>query len=177
MGETYKCATCGKVHEGLPMSFAADSPDMYADMTRNERDARCIRGSDQYVIDNTFFYVRGCLEIPIIDSDEVFLWGVWASVREEVFDEISECWNLAGRENIRGPFKGRIANSLSVYPTTLNLKIQILIQRVGQRPLFLVEENDHQLATEQRLGIDREKAMALAALLLHQEPMGFPGGG
>ena len=25
-------------------------------------------------------------------SNEVFLWGFWASVREEVFDEISKCW-------------------------------------------------------------------------------------
>lgn len=156
------------------MSFAADSPDMYADMNRDERDARCVRGSDQYIIDQNFFFVRGCLEIPIVDSDEVFLWGLWASVREEVFEDISGCWDLAGREKSRGPFKGRIANSLSVYPPTLNLKIQIVIQPVGERPLFIVEENDHQLSLEQRLGIDRERALALAALLLHQEPMGFP---
>ncbi len=99
MSDGYKCATCGKSHESLPLSFAADSPDMYANMNRDERDARSVRGSDQYIIDQNWFFVRGCLEIPIIGSSDVFLWGLWASVREQVFDEISECWELSGRKS------------------------------------------------------------------------------
>jgi len=156
-------------HEALPMSFAADSPDMYANMNRNERDARSVRGSDQYIIDQKWFFIRGCLEVPIIGSGDVFLWGLWASVREEVFDEISECWELAGREKSRGPFKGRLANSLSVYPETLNLKVQIALRPVGERPLLMIEENDHPLAMEQGSGINRERALALGSLLLHQQ--------
>lgn len=111
------------------MSFAADSPDMYANMNRDERDTRSVRGSDQYIIDQKWFFIRGCLEIPIIGSEEVFLWGLWASVREGVFDEIEDCWELQGREKCRGPFKGRLANSLAEYPETLNLKVKILLQR------------------------------------------------
>lgn len=145
---------------------------MYANMNRDERDTRSVRGSDQYIIDQKWFFIRGCLEIPIIGSRDVFLWGLWASVREEVFDEISECWELAGREKSRGPFKGRLSNSLSIYPETLNLKVQILIRPVGERPLLMIEENDHQLAVEQRSGIRREKASELAALLLHQRGIG-----
>jgi hypothetical protein len=38
------------------------------------------------------------VEIPIVGSDQPFLWGVWASVLEEVFDEISDSWELEGRE-------------------------------------------------------------------------------
>jgi hypothetical protein len=79
-----------------------------------------------------------------------------------------------GRDLSRGPFKGRLANSLSVYPPTLNLKLQILIPPVGERPLFVVEETDHALAIEQSAGITYEKASAMAALLLHQERGGFP---
>jgi hypothetical protein len=174
MTNSYKCATCGQVHEGLPMSFAADSPDMYANMNRSERDVRCVRGSDQYIIDEKWFFIRGCLEIPITDSDEVFLWGLWASVREEVFDEISESWELVGREKSRGPFKGRLGNSLAEYPETLNLKLRIMLRPVGQRPLFVIEEPDHPLAIEQSLGIARERALAMAALVLHQAHGGFP---
>jgi hypothetical protein len=94
------------------------------------------------------------------------LWGLWASVREEVLDEISECWELAGREKSRGPFKGRLGNSLSIYPETLNLKVQILIRPVGERPLLMIEENDHQLAVEQRSGITPERAWELASASL-----------
>jgi hypothetical protein len=105
MTDSYRCAICGQVHVGLPRSFTAEFPDQYAKMTREERDARAVIGSDQCIIDQQWFFIRGCLEIPIVDSDEVFLWGLWASVRQEVFDEISECWELVEREKSRGPFK------------------------------------------------------------------------
>ena len=106
MTDTFKCATCGQVHDGVPLSFAADFPDTYANMSREDRDTRCIIGSDQCIIDQKFF-VRGCLEIPITGSDDAFLWGLWASLREEVFDEISESWSLL-EERISSSIEGRM---------------------------------------------------------------------
>ncbi|HTD25139.1 MAG TPA: DUF2199 domain-containing protein [Terriglobales bacterium] len=167
MSKGWKCSTCGQSHAGIPLSFAADFPDMYANMKREERDVRAQIGSDQCIIDGEWFFIRGCLEIPIISSDEIFLWGLWASVREEVYDEIGECWTLEGREKTHGPFKGRLNNSLRMYPETLNLKLEIALQPVGARPLFKVEETGHPLGAEQRDGITRTRAMELAALLLH----------
>jgi hypothetical protein len=167
--ETFKCTTCGKVHDGVPLSFAADFPDMYANMSREDRDVRGVLGSDQCIIDQKWFFVRGCLEIPIIGSAELFLWGLWASTKEDVFDEISGSWEVVGREKSRGPFKGRVANSLSIYPETLNLRLEIVIQPVGTRPLLLLEEAEHPLTIEQRSGISRRRALDLASLLLHQE--------
>lgn len=167
--ESYRCATCGESHSGLPMSFAADFPDMYANMKGDERDTRATIGSDQCIVDQKRFFIRGCLEIPIVGRNEPFLWGVWASVHEEVFDEISDCWEQQGRENLHGPFKGRLGNSLKVYPETFNLKVNILSQSVGTRPLFIVEEPEHPLAIEQKCGITPRAAMELASLLLHTE--------
>lgn len=174
MNTSFRCTVCGKVHQDLPRSFAADFPDMYADMTREERDDRAIIGSDQCAVAQQWFFIRGCLEIPVLDSTEPFLWGLWASVLETVYDEISESWEESGREKTRGPFKGRLANSLSPYPATLNLKVKILIQAVGTRPLFIVEELDHPLTIEQRGGISKDRAHELASLLLHQERFGWP---
>jgi hypothetical protein len=94
--------------------------------------------------------------------------GLWASVREEVYDEISDCWNLEGRERTRGPFKGRLGNSLAEHPETLNLKLEIALQPVGTRPLFRIEDTDHPLAVEQQFGITPERAMELASLILHR---------
>jgi len=76
--EIYRCPTCGKSHSELPLSFAADFPDMYANMTGDERDARATIGSDQCIINREWFFIRGCLEIPIIGRDEPLLWGLWA---------------------------------------------------------------------------------------------------
>jgi hypothetical protein len=142
---------------------------MYANLSRGDRNTRGVIGSDQCIIDQKLFFVRGCLEIPITGSHDLFLWGLWASLREEMFDEISESWELVGREKSRGPYKGRMANSLSVYPETLNLKLEIELQPVGTRPLFRLEETEHPLTIEQRSGISRERALELASLLLHQE--------
>lgn len=169
MTDSFTCATCGKLHDRIPLSFAAEFPDMYANMARDERDARSVIGSDQCIIDQECFFVRGCLEIPVTGSTDAFIWGLWAIVCEEVFDKISDSWELAGREKSTGPFKGRLGNSLSVYPPTLNLKLQINIQPVGTRPVFVIEEEEHLLAIEQRSGISRARATELASLLLHQQ--------
>jgi hypothetical protein len=149
------------------MSFAADFPDLYANMNSDERDARAVIGSDQCIVDQQWFFIRGCLEIPIIACDEPFLWGIWASVCEDVFDEISDSWEQRGRENLHDPFKGRLGNSLKVYPETLNLKRTIRMQPVGTRPLFIVEDTELPLAIEQKLCITPTAAMELASLLLH----------
>jgi hypothetical protein len=94
------------------MSFAAEFPDLYANMAREVRDTRAVT----------------------VGSDEAFLWGLWVCVREEVFDQIEDCWERQGREQCRGPFRGRLANSLAEYPETLNLKTKILVQPLGTRP-------------------------------------------
>jgi len=46
MSDGYKCRICGEEHEGMPLSFAAEFPDMYANLEREERDARTVTGSD-----------------------------------------------------------------------------------------------------------------------------------
>jgi hypothetical protein len=113
------------------------------------------------------FFIRGCLEIPVLDASEVFIWGLWALVKEEVFNEISDSWEEEGRETRRGPFKARLANSLSVYPETLNLRLRIVIQPVGTRPVFILEEEQHPLTTAQQHGISRLEARLQKVPLLH----------
>ena len=165
---SFVCHVCGQTHDGIPPSFAADFPDMYAGLSESDRGSRCLIGSDQCIIDEQWFFIRGCLEIPIVDSDDVFLWGLWASVKEEVFNEISAAWEEERRERRLAPFKGRLANSLSVYPETLNLKLRIIIQPVGTRSLFILEE-EHPLATAQQRGMSRSDVAELSAKLLHMQ--------
>jgi hypothetical protein len=165
----YTCGTCGKTHAGVPFSFAADFPDVYANLAKEAREARAVIGSDQCIVDSQSFFVRGTLEIPVAGRDEPFVWGLWASVLEDTYEQISDCWELKGREKIRGPFKGRLANSLSIYPEKQNLKIRIVLRPVGVRPVFIVEDAEHPLAIEQRTGITEQEAVKIASLLLHLE--------
>jgi hypothetical protein len=164
----YFCATCGQFHSGLSISYAADSPDSYAWLKESEREERAALGSDQCIIDEEKYFLRGLIELPIIGFKDVFLWGVWASIWKEDFDEISDHWETTGREGLIGPYKGRLNNHLSEYPDTLNLKCSIRIEPVGSRPLFHIDEPDHPLAKEQRQGISLERIQQIASRLMHK---------
>jgi hypothetical protein len=164
--QTYECRTCGKAHAGIPFSFAADYPDPFANLTPEERENRALISSDQCIIDQEQFYLRGCLELPIQGSNDIFLWGVWSRVHEADFDRMDEFWDHQRREHGIGPFKGRLANSLSLYPETLNLGLRIEVRPAGTRPLFILEEPDRHLTREQASGITLEKAQEYACLLL-----------
>jgi hypothetical protein len=162
---SWTCSCCGQTHSTMPFSFAADFPDNYANMTADERDSRTVISSDQCVIDGSEFWIRGCLEIPIRDTGEIFMWGLWASLFEEDFDMIDNHWDTPNRENLIGPFKGRLGNKLSLYPQTANLKLTVQIEPLGTRPLFFIDES-HPLQIEQEKGISLNTARKYSCLLM-----------
>lgn len=163
------CSTCGQRHDDIPFSFAADFPDNYANLNADEREARALIGSDQCILDEKECYIRGLVELPIHGENDPFLWGVWAAMWPEDFDEVAETWETEGRENTTGPFKGRLGNRLQPYtPTTADLKLTIHIRPVGQRPAFIIDEPEHPLAIAQRNGMTLTEARELASAVLHQ---------
>jgi hypothetical protein len=163
----YFCASYKQFHADLPLSYAADSPDSYAWLKESERARRAVLGSDQCIIDEEAYFLRGLIEIPVPGFEDKFLWGVWARVWRNDFDEISSHWDTQGREDLIGPYKGTLNNKLSEYADTLNLKCTIRIQPVGSRPLFFIDEPDHPLAREQREGISLERIQEIASNLMH----------
>ncbi len=117
------------------------------------------------MIDRRDFFVRGCLEIPIIDRDDCFRWGVWVSVSKESFDRVLDLWNAPVIEN-EPPKFGWLCNNISVYPPTLNLKTNLHLRGGKIRPSIELEPTDHPLAIEQRQGISIERVEEIAALSL-----------
>ena len=81
------------------MDFGADTPAAYDSVPIIERDARCELTADFCVIDQSEFFVRGCIEIPVIDGPRPFVWGVWASLSQQSYQRIKEIWELAERES------------------------------------------------------------------------------
>ena len=75
-------------------------------------------------------------------------------------------WESEGREKTIGPYKGRLANALSIYPDTLNQCLEVQIKPVGSRPLFILEDTENLLAIEQRNGLTTQQAAHYACLLL-----------
>jgi hypothetical protein len=162
----FHCSTCGRHHSELPFSFSAETPALYDSIPDGERDSRSELTSDLYVIDEEHFFVRGCLEIPILDELEPFVWGVWCSLSKENFRKTMEMREREGRES-EPPYFGWLCTALPLYPDTLQLKTHVHTRPLGQRPFIELEPTDHPLAVDQRQGITIARVQKIAEALLH----------
>lgn len=148
------------------MDFGVEAPDPYYAIPENERNSRCELTTDACVIDGDHFFIRGCLEIPVVDGPRPFVWIVWTSLSKQNMERAGQLWETLGREK-EPPYFGWLCTSLPLYTDTLHLKTQVHTRPVGQHPFVELEPTDHPLAVEQREGITMEKVQEIAEALLH----------
>lgn len=165
MSFRFKCATCDEIHEGIP-SFGADAPLSYYAVPEAERATRCSLSTNDCVIDEEFFFVRGSIEIPVHGQQDSFSWGVWVSLSEKSYLTWREYFDQEERSHI-GPFFGWLNASLLPYPDTLNLKTSVHLRDHGIRPSIELEPTDHPLALEQREGISEKRLAEIYSLMMH----------
>lgn len=156
---SFHCQHCGQQHEGLP-AFHADRPTPYWDVPEDKRDTDVFLTTDSCVIADRFFFVRGCLDVPIRDSEEVFTWGVWVSLKEENFFLWQDHYNVPVRSHI-GPFFGWLCTRLPIYPDTMHLKTMVHLRDHGLRPRIELELTKHPLAQAQHKGIELQEALRI----------------
>jgi hypothetical protein len=158
----YFCRHCGSEHDGFP-SWGADRPADYWDVPPEKRQTDVFLTSDSCVIADRFFFIRACLNIPILGEDESYSWGVWVSLSETSFFIWQDHYTIPARSHL-GPFFGWLCSSISVYPETRRLKTHVHLRDNAQRPLIELEPTDHPLAIHQREGI----AIDELARMMHQ---------
>lgn len=162
----FLCIGCGQVHQGMP-SLDAAAPLSYYAVPKDERETRCQLDSDACIIDESQYFVRGCLEVPVDGVHEPFSWGVWVSLSEQRFREWVACCESEKRSDI-GPFFGWLNVALKPYPETANLKTRVHLRDGFIRPFIELEPTDHPLAVEQREGISVQRVAELYALVVHE---------
>ncbi len=155
----YQCTHCGQQHDGIP-AFHADRPAPYWDVPEDKRESDVFLTSDSCVIAEKFFFVHGCLEIPIHNAEDVFTWGVWVSLKEENFFLWQENYATSQRGHI-GPFFGWLCTQLPIYPDTLYLKTMVYLRDNGIRPLIELDAANHPLSRNQREGITLQRALEI----------------
>jgi hypothetical protein len=165
MDHVWTCRCCGKQFKSLPLDYALSAPDPWLAIPEAEREKRARLNSDVCIIDKEEFYLRGCLDIPILGSNEVFIWGVWVSLSRASFVRVNELWNVDVSDN-EPPLFGWLCNELPVYPQTLGLKTNVHLHNHRQRPFIEVEPTDHPLAQEQQMGISLQRVEEIAMALL-----------
>jgi hypothetical protein len=165
----FKCVDCGAEHDIESTSFGASAPLQWGLLSDAER-ARSLLGPEQCEIEcdeGKSYYIRACLDIPITGNDRSFTWGVWCSLSEKSYREVSEHWDDAERTSL-GPYFGWLCTSIPGYADSAYLKTRVHQRGLGVRPAVELEPTDHPLAVDQRLGIPMERLMAIVTKLLHQ---------
>lgn len=161
----FKCKSCEQWHEGVP-AISADMPLYCYYIPEHERDRRCDLSADTCVIDGEFYFVRACLEIPVLGLEEHLEWGVWVSLSHKSFDTFQAVFNVQERSH-HGPFFGWLSASIEGYPETENLKTKVHLRDRGIRPFIELEPTDHPLAVEQREGISEDRLAAILSKYMH----------
>jgi hypothetical protein len=151
---TFRCAVCGGTHDELP-AIGSSEPYYYLTVPEAERSVRTMLTSDTCVIDNQDFFIRGVIEIPILNSSGTFDFGVWVSLAQMNFHTYLA--NFHSDEI--GPFFGWHSTEIDFYPrSTLSLKTQVHFRNDGIRPLIVLEPTDHPLARDATDGITLDRA-------------------
>jgi hypothetical protein len=126
--------------------------------------------------DEKAYFIVGNIDIPIIGAQEIFRWSAWVSLSKASYERVTQLWNTMGREK-EPPYFGWLSTSLSVYPSTLNLKTNVHTKPIGIRPFVELEPTDHPLAVEQRNGITMERVRQIAEMILHPKTDPSDSGG
>ncbi|MGW6060446.1 DUF2199 domain-containing protein [Streptomyces sp. NPDC055189] len=161
----FTCSRCDEHHAELPLNYSAAAPYVWDESFADAPD--CLLSSDQCVIKGRHYFVKGLIELPVIGSDEVFSWGVWASLSPDSFARAADLWDSPGRET-EEPYFGWLSTELALYaPSTVNLKTHVHTRPVGRRPFIELEPTDHPLAVEQRTGVTTDRVREIAEAVLH----------
>lgn len=121
---------------------------------------------ERCTIDPGRYFVRGSLEIPVVDGPGPFTWDVWVSLSEANFKRAGDRWHDPNRTE-EPPYFGWLCNGLPGHPETLDLKTNVHLRAVGLRPFIELEPTDHPLAVEQRVGITMARVVEIAELAMH----------
>ncbi len=164
----FSCGTCGVQHDTDDVSFSADVPLQWNQLEPEDK-AKSLLAGEQCVIEageEKSYFIRACLDIPIQGGEHTFTWGVWCSLSEENYAEVSESWYDVDRVKL-GPYFGWLCTQLPEYADTGFLKALLHQRAPGLRPLVELEPTDHPLAVDQRDGIPMDRMAEIATQLWH----------
>ena len=165
MDYRWTCTCCNQEFDSLPLDYGFQAPDYWVGLSEEEKKRLGRLTSDICTIkheDGRHIFIRGCLEIPIIGSDEQLVWGIWVSVSEQSFARILDLWDLRVRKD-EPPRFGWLCNSIRGYPETLHLATNIRLRNDGIRPAIELHRSEHPLFLEQQNGIALSRVEEIAA--------------
>ncbi len=162
----FKCSSCDEIHKGMP-SLGSRAPINYYSIQKNELEERVFLTSDTCVIDDKDFFVRGCLEFPVLNYDDKFSFGAWVSLSQENFEKFETLFDEPKR-NHQSPMFGWFSSWIwPYYEDTENIKSRIHFRNDGIRPFIELEPTNHPLAIAQTNGITCNELIKIYEYYVH----------
>jgi hypothetical protein len=161
----FTCSCCGEIHEGIP-NFGTEAPIYFYYIPENEREERTLLTSDTCVIDDTDYFVNGCLEMAVEGYDEVFSYNAWVSLSEANFFKFQDLLDVKERDT-HEPMVGWFSTWIYPFEDTEKLKAKIHFRNNGTRPFIELEPTEHPLAKAQRNGITVEQIKKIYEYYVH----------
>ncbi|WP_339726730.1 DUF2199 domain-containing protein [Maribacter stanieri] len=162
----FTCSCCDEIHRGVP-NLGSNAPNYYFSIPDEEIKKRTFLTSDTCVIDDVHFFVRGCLEIPLIGHEEVFSFGAWVSLSKENFEKFESLYDVKERRDNEPMFGWFSSWVWPFYTDTENIKSIIHLRNDGIRPYIELEPTEHPLALLQSEGISSEQVIKMYEYYVH----------
>jgi hypothetical protein len=168
----FKCSRCDEIHEGSP-SFGFRAPDHYAGLSEEQK-ASMGKLSDDFCMithdEETDYFIRVLLEVPIHGVEDPFMWGVWVSLSKQNFDRY---WDTFENPVAGEVYFGWVCNDIPVYPYAGDRGANVVVQAGDQRPKVFLHAKEHgpqddPLVIDQRQGISVARAQQLAEQVMHR---------
>ena len=163
---SFRCTQCGVEHSGVPLTWGPNAPAALLPIPRAAWGKRVALSGDDCVIDRTTYLVRGCLDLSIRGTSDIFRWLVWVGVDRRGHRYTMSPWRRLLRLR-HPPYAGELDTALPYEPPTKRLPVEVRSAGPGYRPMIVVAQPNHPLAMEQREGIPMERAYELAGAMLH----------
>ena len=155
---SFTCTCCGKTYNEVPLCFGSEYPDYYFTVPSDERKDRVELFESLCVVDESHFFHRGRITIPILDYHENLTFNVCTAISKENFEIRNDLWNDPTRID-HGPYFGWLKTGVPTYLNTINIKTMAYETEVGYIPNIDVIEENHPLTYDQQNGITFETAL------------------
>lgn len=152
------CPICHQQHDEWP-AIGHASPTHYTDLTPEEQQAIAELSGDFCIIrypDQTDYFIRVVLRIPVNDHCEDLDYGVWVSLSEQSYNDYKSNYK---NENHKAAYFGWLSNWLYGYDDTCSIPTTVQTQAGNSRPFIFPHRNfEHQLVTDFYNGITKAEA-------------------
>jgi len=167
---TWTCNSCSDQHEGMfdLMAFAPEhwlKDEVYEPNSALRLDGDFL-SEDFCVLGGKYFFVRGVLEIPVHGVAEKFGLGAWSTLSRVNFERYIEAFDSGSHSDL-GPWGGWFGNWFKPFEDSRNQPCLVHPQLRRQRPVFTLEDDEHELARAQLEGITPDRLLEIYAVNGH----------